>query len=116
MWRADVPLEWWVSVCSVNTEDGGWGVGGVYRVTHLCTVPCQIQDTDVHILSKTVSKREEYDANQMLCPRISKQSSFVYFQNFYMTYPKCALTTHQFCLYNNQAEKQPRNIRSLFTI
>lgn len=70
-----------VSVCCAHnnhTEDGG----NVYRVTHLCTVACQIQDLCVHILSKTASKSEKHDANQMLCPRISKQSSLVYVQHF----------------------------------
>lgn len=72
-------------VCVGGVRWWWWWVGGVYSVTHLCTVPCQIQDTDVHILSKTVSKREKYDANQMSCPRISKQSKCVYFQHSSMT-------------------------------
>lgn len=58
-----------------QTED----LGNVYKVTHLCTVVCQTQDMDVHISSKTAYKSEMYDANQMLRPKISKQSELVYF-------------------------------------
>lgn len=70
-----------VSVCSGPTTTG-MDVGNVYRGTHLCTVPCQVQDTDVHISSEAASWNEMNAANQMLCPRISKQSSLVYFQSF----------------------------------
>lgn len=70
-----------VSVClgqNTHTEDGE----NVYRATHLCTVSCQIQDMDVHKSNKAASKSKIYDANQVLCPRISKQTLGVYFQHF----------------------------------
>lgn len=70
-----------VTVCldqNNHTEDGG----NVYWVTRLCTVPCQTQDMEVRIVTKTTYKSETHDANHMLSPRISKQILLVYLQHF----------------------------------
>lgn len=53
-WWADVPLRWWLVSVSVKTTTLRMG-GNVYRVTHLCTVSCQIQDMNVHMSSKIAS-------------------------------------------------------------